>query len=171
MEENPIQLNGKIRAPHTITAEELNSKAHKPNNNININVNNDTSSETITEEIPMSMSEENVNSPTDFLYQKMMQSRAKILENTIQPEKIEAPENDINDGEISYIPTEKSYTPLDLEAAIEDIKTVLTLHKKNKKNLKPSLLPIIKTMITLHRLILFKILMKYPKRLNNKLPR
>ncbi|MBO5105955.1 MAG: hypothetical protein J6C29_03555 [Clostridia bacterium] len=122
VEENPIQLNGKIRAPHTITAEELNSKAHKPNNNININVNNDTSSETITEEIPMSMSEENVNSPTDFLYQKMMQSRAKILENTIQPEKIEAPENDINDGEISYIPTEKSYTPLDLEAAIEDIK-------------------------------------------------
>lgn len=115
------QINGKTKAPHTITAEEINSKSqkNKPEN----------ADDNIAEEIPMTQSEETANSPTDFLFQKMMQSRAKIEEDSITAfeEKDTEPQPENNDDAViedAILPAESNDTDsqIDIDAVIEDIK-------------------------------------------------
>ena len=120
------QISGKIRAPHTITAEELNAHSHK--------------NDVITDEIPAYKPNEANNSPTDFLYQKMMHSRTQILSNTIQSEIPEVANNQEADEEIIIkIPEKEEYTPLDIEAAIADIKITANLTNVITEAPEPSL--------------------------------
>ena len=119
------KISGKIRAPHTITAEELNAKAQKSNTN--------ASAECTTEEIPMTKSEKESNSPSDFLYNKMMQSRVQVQENiTSFADNKEATE-EITEEIKDEIPAEKIYEPLDIKAAIDDIKSAANLNQKIKE--------------------------------------
>lgn len=117
------RISGKIKAPHSITADELNGKSSKAND--------ESTSEKIAEEIPMSDSTEQENSPSDFLYQKMMQSRAKLQEDTIQSEEPEKTADPTTE-KLQQIPEEDIHVPLDIEAAINDIK-----NSANLKNDEP----------------------------------
>lgn len=123
------QITGKIKAPHSITADELNGKSQK--------ITNESESEIITEEIPMSKTEKPDSSPSDFLYQKMMQSRAKIQEDTIQAEAGDSvTESTLESEEDQRIPAEDSHVPLDIEAAIKDIKNSANLKNSETKQQK-----------------------------------
>ena len=75
-------ISGKTKAPHTITAEELNGQAknHKKTDDLG---SDDTS---VTEKIPMS-SEENNTSPSEFLFKKMVESRNKNTDNSVSNEE------------------------------------------------------------------------------------
>ena len=142
------QISGKVKAPHTITAEELNGNIKK-SNNVSVQDN-------IAEEIQMSNGKtENSNeeSPSNFLYQKMMQSRVKLSENSIEAAKSEETKTEQLEVEIEEITEEKSNDnpkeisenatqeiieeipalktaePLDINAAIDDLKNLVNSNK------------------------------------------
>ncbi len=64
--EEELSLKGNIKAPHTITADELNGKLQNTKAE---------KSDSFTEEIPMQKDDDANTSPTGFLYQRMMQFR------------------------------------------------------------------------------------------------
>lgn len=122
------KISGKTKAPHTITAEELNSKKLTLN----------STDENIAEEIPMSKSDDDKDykneSPANFLYQKMMQSRAKISENSIEASKNKVDlEEDLGTIIVETQVTEKSQ-PLDIDAAIDDLKNIAKNYGANEKS-------------------------------------
>ena len=132
------QISGKIKAPHTITAEELNAKAQK-NNTI-------TTQNTASEPIPMEKSDAFANeSPANFLYQKMMQSRAVALENTLENSTAENVTSEIDEentvkqsNENPEPPIEKvenSKQPaLDINEAINDLKNMAKTNGNVEEN-------------------------------------
>lgn len=123
------KISGKIKAPHSITPEELNKKTSKTNS--------ESTSEIITEEIPMVKSDENNNTPSGFLYQKMMESRAKNQEDTIQIEEIkEQASLDDEKEDAQQIPADSVQAPLDIEAAINDIRIAANLKTDNPQTQK-----------------------------------
>ena len=126
------QISGKTRAPHTITAEELNSKSPRGKKE-------SPNADSVVEEIPMAKTEETPDSPADFLYQKMMRSRAENAENVIAAAEVEEQPKD-KAGDIPQdIPPEnpvtQTYVPLDINAAIDDLKNSAGLNpNENKKD-------------------------------------
>lgn len=113
------QISGKTRAPHTITAEELNSKSPRGKKE-------SADTDPAVEEIPMAKTEENADTPTNFLYQKMMRSRAENAENVIESAVVQEPDKDNAEDIPQDIPPEnpvvQTYVPLDINAAIDDLK-------------------------------------------------
>lgn len=118
------QISGKIKAPHTITADELNANTKKANDV--------PAKDNIAEEIPMTEKNQVIeDSPSNFLYQKMMQSRAKLSENSIESSTNEdSPKDEISD-EIQ-IPASAPSKPLDITAAIDDLKNMVNSSKKTE---------------------------------------
>lgn len=141
------QINGKVKAPHTITAEELNAKAHKNNHQYD-------KSEAITMENQNNSTEE---SPTTFLYQKMMQSRALASENSIQATNSEEGSKEISNeqqpekqakeqiieqttesieknAETTLEEPVSVQDPIDINAAINDLKNLAKSNGHNEES-------------------------------------
>jgi len=123
------EISGKTKAPHTITAEELNSKAHKPKaDNFDI----------LTEEIPMSKSAKNDSSPSDFLYQKMMQSRIAVSDNTPKASTTQIDTFNISEEKNEMAPAEGNYVPLDINLVIDELKNSANPTVKEEKKAEES---------------------------------
>ena len=141
-------ISGKTKAPHTLTAEELNNQAKNyKNGDENISDNN-----TVTEKIPMS-SEQESTSPSEFLFQKMVQSRnkntgdltsdneenqTKTKENITDLPNEEDLENPIEIDSQKSSDEEKNNAPksepLDIEAEINALKKIANLSVVSSSN-------------------------------------
>ena len=120
--ESEWQISGKIRAPHTITAEEIN--AHSPNIGAETNI----SAESNTENTPLVSDTQDNNSPTEFLYQKMMQSRTKNQEKTICKEETQPDSTELLEKTKEQDSAKDPKSPLDIEAAINDIRNTANVN-------------------------------------------
>lgn len=119
-------ISGKTKAPHTITAEELNSQAknHKKTDDLGFD---DTS---VTEEIPMSSEQDNP-SPSEFLFKKMVESRNKNTDNSVSNE-----ETITVKGETKTVKEEKK---IDLPETSKTVETeVIPTTTENKVSVKSS---------------------------------
>ena len=141
-------ISGRTKAPHTLTAEELNNQAKNyKNGDENISDNN-----TVTEKIPMS-SEQESTSPSEFLFQKMVQSRnkntgdltsdneenqTKTKENITDLPNEEDLENPIEIDSQKSSDEEKNNAPksepLDIEAEINALKKIANLSVASSSN-------------------------------------
>lgn len=111
-------IRGKAKAPHTITADELNNKT---------GAKQDDSAESSDDDIAMSPDNKNSESPSSFLYQRMLDSRNKNLEKaTVKPEP--QPVIEKKDEKIPVAPAVSK--PLDIEEAIKSLKEVANLKSK-----------------------------------------
>lgn len=120
--ESEWHISGKMRAPHTITAEEIN--AHSPV----IGTDVEDSFKSNTEEIPMSSDSQENNSPAEFLYQKMMQSRTKNQESASENENIQNDPTELSEKSDEQASIETPKAPLDIEAAINDIRNTANVY-------------------------------------------
>ncbi len=124
----PIELEGedsvwnirsKAKAPHTITADELNNKK---------SLEKDTSVENSSSDIVMSPDNSSSESPSSFLYQRMIDSRNKNLEKaTVKPEA--EPVAAAKAEEVSPSPAVSE--PLDIDEAIKSLKEVANIKSKS----------------------------------------
>ncbi|MBQ5764590.1 MAG: hypothetical protein IIW03_00425, partial [Clostridia bacterium] len=112
-------MHGKTKAPHTITADEINKKANLSNPEPQpIN--------TKTEKIPMSPSED--ETPSGFLYNKMVAARNQKLEEiTAKPEPVKKSEPTVIKPEPTPPVKEEIKKPLDIDAAIKELKESINL--------------------------------------------
>lgn len=147
-DENSVwNIHGKPKAPHTITADELNgveqaditAKPHKQTiDNISVKADN----------IPMVENTKNDTAPADFLYQKMLQARKSNLEKVTvtadqQHKETTIPKTQIvASSDIPATSTEKNTTapkePLDIDALLKTLKeSVNATQKTNAPKTEP----------------------------------
>lgn len=132
-EDSVWNISGKTKAPHTITADELNG-VHKPHTESSVKGE-------AAEEIPMSRERENKENPSDFLYKKMLDSRNKSLESAVVN-----PKNNSNNYESSSTDTKDTKKPesvpspaepLDIDAVLKELKERANINSEDNSNSKP----------------------------------
>lgn len=130
-------MQGKVKAPHTITAEELNGQAAKPAAPANVAAGT-------VEEIKMTK-ESALTSSSDFLFKRMSESRAQAAEQVIVPptkpsanatEQATAPASatSVPAEPVASKPTEppqKATETLDIDALLRSLHEELNLTKSN----------------------------------------
>lgn len=126
-------MRGKTKAPHTITADEINKK-------VNLSNPEPQPINTKTEKIPMSPSED--ETPSGFLYNKMVAARNQKLEEiTAKPEPVKKSEPTVIKPEPTPPVKEEIKKPLDIDAAIKELKESINL--KPTEDTAPKSAPVV----------------------------